>query len=92
MPLLVHWAEDVARGLGGLTHALNPDCIILGGGIMQQALAFRLVQEAYPRFVMASYRETPLRQAVLGNQAGMFGAFWAANELPAGKTGEAVSC
>ena len=81
MPILVHWSEDVARGLGGLTHAFNPECIILGGGILQQPMLFELVQKSYLKFVMFSYSKTPLRQATLGNKAGMFGAFWAANEL-----------
>lgn len=81
MPILLHWTDDIARGLGGLTHALNPDCIILGGGIMQQSLVYELVRKAYPKFVMPSYAHTPLKQAVLGNLAGMFGAFWAVNEL-----------
>lgn len=73
------WTEHVALGLGGLCHAFDPEGIVLGGGIMQEKSLFRSVCQHFPKYVMPSYRHVVLKQAELGNQAGLYGAYLAAN-------------
>lgn len=69
---------DLATGLLSIIYLLNPEMIILGGGILAQAdLLLPLLQEALqqqvisPRFLTAQ-----IRAAKLGNDAGMLGALY----------------
>jgi glucokinase-like ROK family protein len=75
------WTDEIAIGLSGLCHAFDPDCVILGGGIMQQKCVFDSVRKKVLSRVMPSYRDVTVKQAALGNTAGLFGAYLAAVQL-----------
>lgn len=73
--LLDTWADEIVTGLASLTHSINPQAIILGGGLMSQPEIFALVQDKYHAEILPSFRETKLLLAQLGNQAGVYGAY-----------------
>lgn len=72
--LVDRWALEVALGLAGIIHIFNPPLVILGGGVLEQDLAFRAIEERTRQLVMGSFQGLKLVPAALGNTAGLFGA------------------
>ena len=68
------WIQEIVYGLVSITHMLNPACIILGGGIMEQPYIPARIEELLLPSVMSSFRQVKILKATLGNQAGMLGA------------------
>lgn len=68
------WIQEIVYGLTTITHMMNPSCIILGGGVMEQPYVLEAVKERFYSSIMPSFRGAQLRKAQLGNQAGMLGA------------------
>ncbi|NJP40610.1 ROK family protein [Oscillospiraceae bacterium HV4-5-C5C] len=74
-PVYQAWLQDVVTGLKSLVYVLDPQAIILGGGIMQEPALIRDLDQALNRALMPGYSGLPVRAAALGNQAGLYGAF-----------------
>ena len=72
--LLEEWAQEVSYGLVNLIHIFNPSLILLGGGLLEQPLAFELIERETKKRTMESFRKVVLKNASLGNQAGLLGA------------------
>lgn len=70
------WAEEIAYGLVTLICIFNPSCIILGGGVMAQPYILERVEEKVRARIMPSFSQLKLKQAMLGNRAGLLGAAW----------------
>lgn len=68
------WIMEIIYGLASIVHILNPSCIILGGGIMEQPFMLAQIQEKLKENIMPSFRYLEIKKAELGNQAGMLGA------------------
>lgn len=68
------WIDEIVWGLVTVTHMMNPSCLILGGGVMEQPYVLEQVQAKLYRNIMPSFRHVKLRRAELGNRAGMLGA------------------
>lgn len=68
------WIMEIVYGLIIVTHMMNPSCIILGGGVMEQPYVLGRIQEKLYENIMPSFRHIKLEKAQLGNQAGMLGA------------------
>lgn len=73
------WIMEIVYGLTVITHMLNPACIILGGGIMEQPYVLCRIQEKLSENIMSSFRHVKIVKAELGNQAGMLGAAFLAS-------------
>jgi glucokinase len=71
--LIEKWHQYVATGIGNLMNILDPDVVVIGGGMAQFIELERLTNYLYER-VMEPMQATPLRIATLGNQAGLVGA------------------
>jgi len=73
-----HMMIRLAKGIANICYVLNPERVILGGGIMSQReylgprLSFILQQHMVP----AIWKSTRLEFAVLENDAGMLGALY----------------
>jgi glucokinase len=70
-------------GLGCAINLLNPEKILLGGGIMRSAglILPGAIQEARRRCYPASFACCSIEKALLGNEAGFIGAAcWARNQ------------
>ena len=74
------WMEDVAAGITGLIHLLNPSLVLIGGGIsVQEELLIEPLRRNILSGVMPRFAENlRVERAVLGNDAGLIGAlrFW----------------
>jgi len=68
------WIREISYGLITLIHIMNPSCVILGGGVMEQEYILEKVKEYVLANIMESYRHVVIARTALGNRAGMFGA------------------
>jgi len=73
-PLVDQWIEHVSLGLSTLIHIFNPGLIVLGGGILQNEELFRRIDACTRTQLMPGFEVVQLKQAQLGNRAGMIGA------------------
>jgi glucokinase len=82
--LLVQYAENVAIGLSGLSNILDPECIVVGGGLVELGpLLFGPLREAFGRHLEGVDYRPPvaLLPAQLGERAGAVGAAVLARSL-----------
>ncbi len=68
------WISEIVYGLVTITHILNPSCIILGGGVMEQDYVIERIKEMYFTHIIPSFSHVKIKKAELGNRAGMLGA------------------
>lgn len=73
-PLVDQWIEHVSLGLSTLIHIFNPGLIVLGGGILQNEELFRRIDACTRTQLMPGFEVVQLKQAQLGNRAGIIGA------------------
>lgn len=88
--LLDEYAGYVAVGLAGLANVLDPERIVISGGLVElgDTLLTR-VRDAFARYIEgAEYRPMiPIVPAELGEQAGVIGAAARARDLEPGRAG-----
>ena len=72
--LVDRWILEIVYGLTTIVHMLNPACIILGGGVMEQPYILEKVRENLLPNLIPSFRHVRIEKAELGNRAGMLGA------------------
>lgn len=75
------WIDEIVYGLVSIVHIFNPSCVVLGGGVMAQPYILQEVKQKTMARIMNSFRNVELKQAELGNRAGLMGAAWLAKEL-----------
>ena len=80
-PLVDQWIEHVSLGLSTLIHIFNPGLIVLGGGILQNEELFRRIDACTRTQLMPGFEVVQLKQAQLGNRAGMIGAALLAEQM-----------
>lgn len=68
------WIMEIVYGLTSVIHMLNPACVILGGGVMEQTYVLEQIRERLRENLMPSFRHVKIEKAALGNRAGMLGA------------------
>jgi fructokinase len=73
---LASLAERLARGLALVIDILDPDVIVIGGGVSQNASIYPAVRAALPRLVFGGTADTPVLQAKHGDSSGVRGAAW----------------
>jgi fructokinase len=67
-------ADRLARALAQVIDILDPDCIVLGGGLSNMAHLYTQVPALWPRYVFSDAVTTPLLQARHGDSSGVLGA------------------
>lgn len=72
------WIDEIVYGLVTVIHIFNPSCMVLGGGVMAQSYILKEVKQKTAARIMSSFRNVELKQAELGNKAGLMGAAWLA--------------
>jgi len=88
--LLDEYAAYVAVGLAGLANVLDPERIVISGGLVELGdTLLTPVRDAFARYIEgAEYRPMiPIVPAELGEQAGVIGAAARARDLEPGRSG-----
>jgi fructokinase len=70
------YEDRLARGLAHVINIIDPDVIVLGGGLSNIERLYRDVPTLLPRFVFSDGVETPLVRAAHGDSSGVRGAAW----------------
>ena len=70
--------DVLGKGISNICYVINPQVVVLGGGVMAQEEYLRpRIQAAMDRYLVSSIREkTALAFAQHGNDAGMRGAYY----------------
>jgi glucokinase-like ROK family protein len=70
------WIYDLAVGMASLTHAFNPDVLLLGGGVSEQGefLLDRVRAQLEKLVIPSFYKGLRVEAAKLGNDAALLGA------------------
>lgn len=68
--------EDFGRCVGGLISLLDPDAIVIGGGVSNIDELYTLGVEKAARYAYHDHIQTPVLKNELGDSAGVFGAAW----------------
>jgi fructokinase len=80
------YATRLARALATVINVLDPDAIVLGGGLSNIEGLYELVPERLENYVFSDACHTPVRRAQHGDSSGVRGAawLWPPQEKPAG--------
>jgi len=68
--------DDFGRCLGGLISILDPDAVVLGGGLSNIDEIYTIGLERVRKYAFHDCLQTPLLKHHLGDSAGVFGAAW----------------
>jgi fructokinase len=73
----IHRFEDrLARGLAQVINILDPDVIVIGGGVSKVEDVYREIPKKLPAYVFGGEASTPVLPAVFGDSSGVRGAAW----------------
>ncbi|MDJ0612485.1 MAG: ROK family protein [Rhizobiaceae bacterium] len=70
------YCDRLARGLALLVNMVDPDIIVLGGGMSNVETLYERVPELMKQWVFSDIFETPIVQARHGDSSGVRGAAW----------------
>jgi fructokinase len=77
---LDRWQQRLARALAGVINLLDPDVIVLGGGLSRMPEAYQRVPTLWGNWVFSGGQPEPLRTRLLpalhGDASGVRGAAW----------------
>ena len=82
---LARWFDRLARALAGVINLLDPDVIVLGGGLSRITGAYAQVAALWQRWVFSGGLREPVRTRLLpalhGDSSGVRGAAWLGRQL-----------
>uniref|UniRef100_UPI0025BDC132 ROK family protein n=1 Tax=Elioraea sp. TaxID=2185103 RepID=UPI0025BDC132 len=73
---LARHADRLARGLAGVINLLDPDAIVLGGGLSNLEHLYSEVPVRLSPYVFSDVVHTPILKAKHGDSSGVRGAAW----------------
>ncbi|WP_295806443.1 ROK family protein [uncultured Nitratireductor sp.] len=82
---VTRYEDRLARALAQVINILDPDAVVLGGGLSNVDRFYETVPALLPRYVFSDNIATRLLKARHGDSSGVFGAarLWRPEELPA---------
>jgi len=84
---LVRYEDRLARALANVINILDPDAIVLGGGLSNMLRLYSNVPKILPKYVFSDRVDTRLFRAVHGDSSGVRGAAWLGSTPRADKAG-----
>ncbi|HEX4885405.1 MAG TPA: ROK family protein [Casimicrobiaceae bacterium] len=79
---LARYEERLARALAHVINVIDPDVIVLGGGLSNIARLYDRVPLLWSPYVFSDRVDTRLRRHVHGDSSGVRGAAWLGGSLP----------
>lgn len=80
MAALDRYIDRLARGLSLVINVLDPDIVVLGGGMSNVAALYPALPERWSRYIFSDTVNTKLAQARHGDSSGVRGAAWLWND------------
>lgn len=74
--VMVNYEQRLAKALGQVVNMLDPDVIVLGGGMSNVDRLYQTVPALIRSRVFGGECDTPIRKAVHGDSSGVRGAAW----------------
>lgn len=71
-----HYEQRVAKSLAHVINILDPDVIVLGGGMSNVERLYHTLPSLVKTWVFGAECETPIRKALHGDSSGVRGAAW----------------
>jgi fructokinase len=68
--------DRLARGLAQVINILDPDVIVIGGGVSRVEHIYQELPKKLPAYVFGGEASTPVLPAVFGDSSGVRGAAW----------------
>ena len=69
-------ADRLARGLAQVINLLDPDVIVLGGGLSNMEHLYTVLPPLVRRYVFSDFVHTPIVRNMHGDSSGVRGAAW----------------
>ena len=76
MAALDRHADRMARGLAVIVNVLDPDVIVLGGGLSNMAHLYVELPKRLKQYVFSDFVDTPVVKNMHGDSSGVRGAAW----------------
>jgi len=73
---MCHYEARLAKSLAHIVNILDPDVIVLGGGMSNVERLYQTVPQLIKPWVFGGECETPIRRALHGDSSGVRGAAW----------------
>ncbi|HBT9157748.1 TPA: fructokinase [Klebsiella pneumoniae] len=73
---LSRYEQRLAKSLAHVVNILDPDVIVLGGGMSNVERLYQTVPDLVKQWVFGGECETPIRKAMHGDSSGVRGAAW----------------
>ncbi|PLO45257.1 hypothetical protein CWN27_12820, partial [Klebsiella pneumoniae] len=70
------YEQRLAKSLAHVVNILDPDVIVLGGGMSNVERLYQTVPDLVKQWVFGGECETPIRKAMHGDSSGVRGAAW----------------
>ncbi len=77
---VTQWVDRLGRGLAHVVNLLDPDVVVLGGGLSLIPSVSEWLEAAIPRHTFYRGVHTPVRVALHGDASGVRGAAWLARQ------------
>ncbi|MFD1804666.1 ROK family protein [Mixta tenebrionis] len=77
-----NYRDQLARALASIINTLDPDVIVLGGGVSNVEQLYPRLQERVAQYVFGQRCRTPIVRARHGDSSGVRGAAWLGAQLP----------
>ncbi len=74
--VLRRYEDRLARGLATVINLLDPEVVVLGGGLSQMARLYEALPRLWPRYVFSDVVRTRLVPPMHGDSSGVRGAAW----------------
>jgi len=71
---LARHTDRLARALGMISRIIDPDVVVLGGGLSNMQHLYAELPKLMTRYVLGDVAQTPIVQAKHGDSSGVFGA------------------
>lgn len=74
--VVARYIDRLARGLAHVINMIDPDVVVLGGGVSNVARLYDEIPPLWQDYVYSDRCDTPLRPPVHGGEGGVRGAAW----------------
>lgn len=73
--------DQLARSLASIVNVIDPDIIVIGGGLSNSLALYQDIAIQVARYVFSTVFTTPIVQAIHGDSSGVRGAAWLGRSL-----------